>query len=1053
MTMSTTPGGAGESPDPTLARLDAIDRRLDRLEWYLGLGAAHPAMPAPPVPAVEPAAAPAAEPDSPRAPAPPSPGQAWLAGVMGPEELAEPAVAPMPAPPVEAATPAPARPWPPAPVGRERVVSHPQVSEPAVSQPTTPFSFRELEARLTGRALAWAGGLALIIGVVFLLSLAFSRGWITPEMRVALGLVGGAIAIAVAAWCFERAQPMLGHVLSAVGLGAISLALFAATRLFGLVDPEVALAGSFLCAVIAAGMAIRYDTQVVAAFGLVAVLAAPPVLGASGNLVTMAFLGTALVGTTIIALFRSWPWLPRLAFLLAAPQVLWWVSGDPQPGVSLGIAVLAGFWALNAAAATGTELPPTRTAIGPPSAALLVLNALFAVGAGALLIRDQAIDLAGTLLALLGLAHLLLAGYLFRRRGDHHPFGLLAAGLGLTAVVVAVPVEYEGARVALLWTALAVGLVVPYGHRRHEVAAAAALIVAGLAVLHLGLVEYPWRAWNLAGTQVDHLPFVSEGGAALGGLLLGALAAGRLVRDLRVRCALAVAAALLVAYALPYEMAELPLVAAWLALGLALLAGQRLLEGHLGPPDTSSPEPAVFEAQPARWLAVPAVVAVALGVAHLLVLQLPPGALPALQLPATPFVDERTVYAAVVVAALLSAAAITTEALLRAIALIVATATTAYLFAFEVGPTATVVLWCGLAALQVVAIRLDAGGKLAYLATAAVLVGVAISRTLLATSTGTSAPPPIAPPDRLVVTAAGIEPHVFLVSEATLALGAIAAVLAAGAWYLRAYASIALGLRGAAMATVAYLVTVGIVDEFAGRVGGPVPVEELVLQAQTACVVAWCFLAAAQALAVRFDPPGWLAYASTAAVLTGLAAAQTIVTLARPGRLVVTAEGIDPHPFLVSEATLTLGAIAAVLAGAAWLLRASPLAPWLRVAAGVVVVYLLSVAVVDEFAGRVGGTVALEELQRQAQVALSILWAAIGFGTFAVGAVRGHALAREFGLALLAIATVKVFVFDLSFLDVAYRVLSFIGLGLLLLAGAFVYQSHRPRPGGQGRPT
>jgi hypothetical protein len=680
--------------------------------------------------------------------------------------------------------------------------------------------------------------------------------------------------------------------------------------------------------------------------------------------------------------------------------------------------------------------------IGPPSAALLVLNALFAVGAGALLIRDQAIDLAGTLLALLGLAHLLLAGYLFHRRGDHHPFGLLAAGIGLTAVVVAVPVEYEGARVALLWTALAVGLVVPYGRRRHEIAAAAALTVAGLAVLHLGLVEYPWRAWNLAGTQVEHLPFVSEGGAVLGGLLLGALASGWLVRDLRVRCALAVAAALLVAYALPYEMAELPLVAAWLALGLALLAGQRLLEGHLGPPDTSSPEATVFEAQPARWLAVPAVVAMALGVAHLLVLQLPPGALPALQLPATPFVDERTVYAAVVVAALLSAAAITTEALLRGIALIVATATTAYLFAFEVGPTATVVLWCGLAALQVVAIRLDAGGKLAYLATAAVLVGVAIARTLVA----------IAPPARLAVTDAGIEPHLFLVSEATLALGAIVAVLAAGAWYLRAFASIALGLRGAAMAAAAYLVTVGVVDEFAGRVGGPVPVEELALQAQTACVVAWCFLAAAQALAVRFDPPGWLAYASTAAVLTGLAAALTLVTIARPGRLVVTAEGIDPHPFLVSEATLTLGAIAAVLAGAAWLLRTSPLAPWLRVAAGVVVVYLLSVAVVDEFAGRVGGTVALEELQRQAQVALSILWAAIGFGTFAVGAVRGHALAREFGLALLAIATVKVFVFDLSFLDVAYRVLSFIGLGLLLLAGAFVYQSHRPRPGGEDRP-
>jgi uncharacterized membrane protein len=401
------------------------------------------------------------------------------------------------------------------------------------------------------------------------------------------------------------------------------------------------------------------------------------------------------------------------------------------------------------------------------------------------------------------------------------------------------------------------------------------------------------------------------------------------------------------------------------------------------------------------------------------------------------------VYTAVVVAALLAAAAVTTEPWLRPLALVAATTTSAYLFAFEVGPTATVVLWCGLAALQAVAVRLDADAKLSYIATAAGLVGVAIARTLVA----------VAPPDRLVVTAAGIEPHPFLVSEATVALGAITAVLAAGAWYFRTFPSVSLGLRGAAIATFTYLVTVGVVDEFAGRVGGSVPVEELVLQAQTACVVAWCLLAAAQAILARFDPPGWLAYAAAAAMLTGLAAAQTVATIVRPGRLTVTESGIDPHPFLISEATLALGAIAAVLAGAAWLMRASPVGAWLRVAAGVVVVYLLSVGVVDEFAGRVGGGVALEELQRQAQVALSILWAAIGFGTFAIGAVRGHALAREFGLALLAIATVKVFVFDLSFLDVAYRVLSFIGLGLLLLAGAFVYQSHRPRPGGQGRPA
>jgi uncharacterized membrane protein len=117
----------------------------------------------------------------------------------------------------------------------------------------------------------------------------------------------------------------------------------------------------------------------------------------------------------------------------------------------------------------------------------------------------------------------------------------------------------------------------------------------------------------------------------------------------------------------------------------------------------------------------------------------------------------------------------------------------------------------------------------------------------------------------------------------------------------------------------------------------------------------------------------------------------------------------------------------------------------LALGAATAIVYLLSVLLVDLFQGRVGGATQLEELQKQAQVAVSIMWAAIGMIVFVVGIVGWRQLVREAGLSLLALATGKVFLFDLSYLDVAYRVLSLMGLGLLLLAGAYVYQQLRPR--------
>jgi uncharacterized membrane protein len=54
-------------------------------------------------------------------------------------------------------------------------------------------------------------------------------------------------------------------------------------------------------------------------------------------------------------------------------------------------------------------------------------------------------------------------------------------------------------------------------------------------------------------------------------------------------------------------------------------------------------------------------------------------------------------------------------------------------------------------------------------------------------------------------------------------------------------------------------------------------------------------------------------------------------------------------------------------------------------------------------------------------------------------------------LTLLGLAVGKVFIVDLAALESIWRVASFLGLGLLLLAGAFAYQ--RARAGSGGRHT
>ncbi len=70
----------------------------------------------------------------------------------------------------------------------------------------------------------------------------------------------------------------------------------------------------------------------------------------------------------------------------------------------------------------------------------------------------------------------------------------------------------------------------------------------------------------------------------------------------------------------------------------------------------------------------------------------------------------------------------------------------------------------------------------------------------------------------------------------------------------------------------------------------------------------------------------------------------------------------------------------------------------------------------------------------------SALWMAYGAMLMVVGFLRRSAFVRWQALLLIAVTIVKVFVYDVSQLDRGYRIVSFIVLGVLLLAISFVYQ-------------
>jgi uncharacterized membrane protein len=124
------------------------------------------------------------------------------------------------------------------------------------------------------------------------------------------------------------------------------------------------------------------------------------------------------------------------------------------------------------------------------------------------------------------------------------------------------------------------------------------------------------------------------------------------------------------------------------------------------------------------------------------------------------------------------------------------------------------------------------------------------------------------------------------------------------------------------------------------------------------------------------------------------------------------------------------------------------LLPIVTVVANVLALAGLSLEAVGYFRSRMEGEQdagRLRDLELAKQLSLSVIWALYGAGLLLVGGVRRVRLLRLMALALLGLTTLKVFLLDLSALDRAYRIVSFIVLGAILLAVSYLYQKSQQR--------
>jgi uncharacterized membrane protein len=358
-----------------------------------------------------------------------------------PEPMPEaPAVAPPPVPPPPPPPPPPAARPQPAPA-REQPPRRPSYWDRQIT-------FDDL---FGAKALAWAGGVVTLLGIVFFFVLAVNRGWIGPVERVSLGALASVLVFGAGLW-LRRAYGPVHSALAAAGAGIAGgyATLLAATALYELVPRGAALVLAAGIAAVATATALAWESELLAGLGLVGAMLAPAAIALQDNefsAVGTAFAALMFAAGATVAVQRRWQPLLGVAFV----ATIWQIGGlVAEAGVTDWdvVAVAAAFWLPYLGAAVAFQLR-----VGPSLASLPSTLVL----AGALLAGLSAVQLfegvdEGWALLVVAAVHALAAVAFFpqARNRDLSAF-LGAAALGVGAVAAALILD--GPALTIAWAA------------------------------------------------------------------------------------------------------------------------------------------------------------------------------------------------------------------------------------------------------------------------------------------------------------------------------------------------------------------------------------------------------------------------------------------------------------------------------------------------------------------------------------------------------------------------------------------------------------------------
>lgn len=332
------------------------------------------------------------------------------------------------------------------------------------------------------------GILILVLGISFFVKYAIDKDWITEPARVGIGILSGALVMAIA-HKLKKNYAAFSAVLVAGAISIFYFTIYLAFHEYQLFTQTVAFSIMVVITAFSTLVSVSYNRQELAVLSLIGGFSVPFMLstGEGNYLVLFTYIAILNIGILGVSYFKKWKIATILAFIFTTLLYVVWLLisiGKPEFSHIGALAFATVFYFIFSITIVLSNLR-SKEKFATIEYLVLLANTFFFFGMGMLILRNLEANFTGLFTLLLAVYNLVYATILYKKFGLEKNAVYLFIGLALTFVTLTVPIQFEGNHITLFWAVEAVLLLWLFQKSKINSFKGGAIVVQVLAVISL----------------------------------------------------------------------------------------------------------------------------------------------------------------------------------------------------------------------------------------------------------------------------------------------------------------------------------------------------------------------------------------------------------------------------------------------------------------------------------------------------------------------------------------------------------------------------------------